>query len=127
MALDHVTVTAPEELGADTVTWYRDVLGLPEVPKPEGTRPKGAWFDTGNAQVHVTIDEQNPPEVAHLCLVVDDFDELVARLRRSGCHVEQATPIPGRHRFYTRDPAGNRIEMTTFEESPARVVYEEPG
>jgi predicted enzyme related to lactoylglutathione lyase len=61
------------------------------------------------------LDEHNPPKTAHFCLVVDDFQSAVDRLRESGCHVEQAMPIPGRHRFYTRDPAGNRIEIMSYD------------
>ena len=115
VALEHVSVTSPEDLEDEVVTWYRDLLGLQEMDKPEGTRDKGAWFQIGDQQVHVTIDEHNPPKISHFGLVVDDFDEVVDRLRSSGCHIEQAQPIPGRKRFYTRDPAGNRVEIITIE------------
>ncbi len=111
LSLEHVSVTSPEELEEEVVSWYRDCLNLQEMDKPQGTRSKGAWFAIGEQQVHVTIDEHNPPKIAHFGLVVDDFDALVERLRGAGCHIEQASPIPGRRRFYTRDPAGNRIEI----------------
>ena len=116
LSLEHVSITSPEELEDEVVSWYRDCLGLTEMDKPEGTRDKGAWFQIGDQQVHVTIDEHNPPEKAHFGLVVDDFGEIVERLRGAGCHLEQARSIPGRKRFYTRDPAGNRIEIITLDE-----------
>ena len=116
LSLEHVSITSPEELEEDVVSWYRDCLGLVELDKPEGTRDKGAWFQIGEQQVHVTIDEHNPPEKAHFGLVVDDFGEIVERLRGAGCHLEQARSIPGRRRFYTRDPAGNRVEIITLDE-----------
>jgi catechol 2,3-dioxygenase-like lactoylglutathione lyase family enzyme len=47
---------------------------------------------------------------------VDDLDAAIGRLRAAGCHIEQAGEIPGRHRCYTRDPAGNRIEVVRFDE-----------
>jgi catechol 2,3-dioxygenase-like lactoylglutathione lyase family enzyme len=122
---DHVTVVTPGELEDETVAWYTGVLGLVRLTKPEGARPRGAWFAAGDVQVHVSVDEHNPPRTAHFGLLVDDFDELIARLRAAGCHIEQARPIPGRHRCYTRDPAGNRIELASFDEHPADVVYEE--
>lgn len=124
-ALDHVNVTTPSELEEETVAWYGDVLGLARIPKPEGARVQGAWFRLGNAELHVGIDEHNPHHSAHCCLVVDDFEAAVAGLRDSGCHIEQARPIPGRHRCFTRDPAGNRIELMAVDEAPADVVYEE--
>jgi catechol 2,3-dioxygenase-like lactoylglutathione lyase family enzyme len=114
LQLDHVNVTCPEEFEVDVVAWYRDVLGLAEIPKPEGTRGSGAWFKAGSQEIHVSIDEHNPPKTAHFGLVVDDFSALVGRLRDAGCHIEQAGEIPGRHRFYSRDPAGNRIEFINF-------------
>ena len=110
--LDHVTVTAPEELAVDVVAWYREVLGLEEVEKPEGAGRGGGWLQAGEQQVHVSVAPQNPPEKAHLCLVVDDFEGAVAALRSANCHIEQARTIPGRRRFFTRDPAGNRIEIS---------------
>ena len=114
--LDHVNVTTPEELEDDVLTWYREVLGLEPVGKPEGTRSAGAWFAAGDAQVHVSVDPHNPPKTAHLALEVDDCAAVVERLRVAGCHVEQATEIPGRRRCYTRDPAGNRVEILAYEQ-----------
>jgi hypothetical protein len=48
--------------------------------------------------------------------LVDHLDEVVERLRETGCHIEQARLIPGWKRFFTRDPAGNRIEIAAREE-----------
>jgi catechol 2,3-dioxygenase-like lactoylglutathione lyase family enzyme len=115
IALEHVAVTAPEELEEEVISWYEEALGLDPLEKPAGTRSGGGWFRAGDQQVHVSIDEHNPPKTAHFGLVVDDFDDVLARLRELGCHVEQAGgAIPGRKRFYTRDPAGNRIEIITI-------------
>jgi catechol 2,3-dioxygenase-like lactoylglutathione lyase family enzyme len=115
--VDHVTVTAPDELMAETISWYRDRLGLDQIEKPEGTRDAGGWFKAGEQEVHVSLDDHNPPKQAHFGLVVDDFDAIVEDLRASGCHIEQASVIPGRHRCYTRDPAGNRIEIMALDDS----------
>ncbi|MDQ3957096.1 MAG: VOC family protein [Actinomycetota bacterium] len=127
LAVDHVQVTAPEELIDDTCAWYRTCLGLVEVEKPEGTRPKGSWFRAGDQEIHVSVDEHNPHKTAHFGMLVDDFEGVVEQLRGAGCHIEQAGAIPGRHRCYTRDPAGNKIEITQFDETRAATRYEEPG
>ncbi len=125
LGLDHVNVTAPEELEDEVVDWYQNCLGLPRLPKPDGTRRNGAWFELGPQQLHVSIDEHNPHQTAHVGVVVDNYDTVIERLREAGCHIEQAAAIPGRHRFYTRDPAGNRIEIACVEEPTAEVVSEE--
>ncbi|MDQ3940162.1 MAG: VOC family protein [Actinomycetota bacterium] len=115
VALEHVSITAPEELMEEVLGWYEDCLGLNRIDKPPGTREGGGWFRAGGSQVHVTLDEHNPPKKAHFGLVFDDFSDVLERLRAAGCHIEQAAAIPGRKRFYTRDPAGNRIEIITME------------
>ncbi len=127
LELDHVTVTSPAELESEVTRWYEQVLGLERVDKPEGsgeaerlatgsaerlaTGSKGAWFSLGRGQLHLTLDPHNPPQKAHFAIAVRDFEGVVEHLRGHGCHIEQATEIPGRHRFFTRDPAGNRIEL----------------
>jgi catechol 2,3-dioxygenase-like lactoylglutathione lyase family enzyme len=106
--IDHVDITAPEELQDEMSAWYRDRLGLEELPSD---RNGGGRFAVGDQEVHISIDPHNPPHLAHFCLLVDNYDSVVARLREGGSHIEQARDIPGRRRFYTRDPAGNRIEI----------------
>lgn len=115
--LDHVNVTTPEELEQEVLAWYQDVLGLERMDEPGGTRAAGGWFHAGAQQVHISVDAHNPPQSAHFGLVVDDFEALVARLREAGCHIEQARDIPGRHRCFTRDPAGNRVEFMAFDDA----------
>ena len=125
LGLDHVNVTTPAELEDDVVDWYATCLGLTQLKKPDGTRPKGAWFEVGPQQLHVSVDEHNPPQTAHLGLVVDELEAVIERLRKVGCHIEQASAIPGRRRFYTRDPAGNRIELAAVDEQQAEIMSEE--
>ncbi|MEA2446585.1 MAG: hypothetical protein QOK47_222 [Actinomycetota bacterium] len=125
LGMDHVHVTAPSELLEDVADWYRTVLGLQEIDKPEGTRPEGAWFLAGTQELHLSIDEHNPPKSAHFGVVVDDHEAVLETLRGHGCHIEQASKIPGRFRFYTRDPAGNRLEIVHY--TDAEVVVVEHG
>jgi catechol 2,3-dioxygenase-like lactoylglutathione lyase family enzyme len=131
LGIDHVNVTTPEELESDVVEWYAGVVGLERIDKPPGARSGGLWFKAGDQELHVSIDPHNPPKTAHFGIVVDDFEEIVSRLRAEGCHIEQAAAIPGRRRCYTRDPAGNRIEIVSFDapiEHPERVeTSEDPG
>ena len=115
LGMNHVTITAPEELATEVLEWYEGCLGLQPVEKPEGTRASGGWLRAGDQELHVSIDEHNPPKAAHFALVVDDHQKVVERLRANKCHIEQASAIPGRHRFFTRDPAGNMVEIVSFD------------
>jgi hypothetical protein len=48
---------------------------------------------------------------SHFGLVVDDFDGVLRRLRGSGAPWEDQADIFGGRRGFTRDPAGNRVEI----------------
>jgi catechol 2,3-dioxygenase-like lactoylglutathione lyase family enzyme len=124
VGLDHINVTTPEELLEEVMDFYSGCLGLERIDKPSGTSASGGWFRAGPAEIHVSIDEHNPQKAPHFGLVVSDFSAALERIRAAGCHVEQARPIPGRDRCFTRDPAGNRVELIAYE-SRATVLYEE--
>ena len=115
LGVDHVNITTPAEFTDEMVTWYRECIGLQEVSKPEGTSASGAWFRAGGQEIHISVDEHNPPKTAHFGLVVSDLSSVVTKLREARCHIEQASIIPGRQRFFTRDPAGNRLEIIHFD------------
>lgn len=116
-ALDHVQITAPNSLGAATLAFFRDVLGLAEIPKPEIlARNGGAWFQIGNNQLHVSLEDipedHNTQSRRHICYVVHDLAAAQRDLEAKGVEIlEDKQPIPGWRRFYVRDPAANRIEI----------------
>jgi catechol 2,3-dioxygenase-like lactoylglutathione lyase family enzyme len=112
--LHHVNVTVPSELELETKNFYRFVLGLPELPKPEGTRKSGAWYQMGAAQLHLSIEDGAVRQLSsrHICLTVKDLD--AAEKRFSGAGVEiiaDERPMPDTRRFYVRDPGGNQFEI----------------
>jgi catechol 2,3-dioxygenase-like lactoylglutathione lyase family enzyme len=117
--VDHVSVTTPEELEAEVLDFYSVCLGLEQVGKAEAAREEGGWFRAGSVEIHISIDDHNPHKASHFGLVVSDLGAAVERLREAGCHIEQARPIPGRHRCFTRDPAGNLVELIAYAASPA--------
>ena len=109
--LDHVQVAAPAG-GEDAArAFYGELLGLPELPKPERLRPRGGvWFAVGDQQLHVGIEEPfAPARKAHPALAMPrtgDLRALAARLESAGRTVSWDGP-----RFYVEDPFGNRLEL----------------
>src|SRR5688572_19630591 len=95
LGIEHVHITAPAELQEDVAEWYRTCLGLEAIDKPEGARSEGAWFRAGAQELHISVDEHNPPRDSHFALVVDGLEPIIECLRENGCHIEQATTIPG--------------------------------
>jgi catechol 2,3-dioxygenase-like lactoylglutathione lyase family enzyme len=111
--IHHVNVVVPPGGTDDVVPFYVEVLGLRRVAKPaEGVAASGAWFDIdATTQVHVS---ERPGEVhpqSHFGLVVDDFDAVLARLAAAGAPWEDQADVFGGRRGFTRDPAGNRVEL----------------
>ena len=119
--LHHASVPRPPgpEAHARAVHFYGEVLGLEEIPKPRTfTEIEVSWFRQGDDEIHVYAinpNEQVPHSEAHFCLIVDDLAAMRDHLERAGFPCFDATPIPHRPRFYTRDPFGNEIEVTTIE------------
>ena len=121
MRLDHVQVAAPPGCEAAARRFYGDVLGLPELEKPEPLRAAGgAWFQVGRQQLHVGVEDAFAPAAkAHPALAVEDeaaLGELAQRLEAAGAPVRWDDRLPDAVRFYTEDPWGNRLELL----APAR-------
>jgi catechol 2,3-dioxygenase-like lactoylglutathione lyase family enzyme len=112
--LHHVNVTVSPELEAATKVFYASALGLQEVPKPEGTRKSGAWYQIGATQLHLSIEDGtgNHQSTRHVCFAVSDLGATEKGLRDAGVEIiPDDRPVPGKPRFYVRDPGGNRIEI----------------
>jgi catechol 2,3-dioxygenase-like lactoylglutathione lyase family enzyme len=119
LAIDHVQLAMPPG-GEDVArSFYRDVLGLSEVPKPAALAGRGGvWFQGGEARVHIGVEEGfRPAHKAHPALLVDDLDELVARCEASGNEVRADVPLDGYRRVHVFDPFGNRLELMEPEAS----------
>jgi len=111
-AIDHVQLSMPAG-GEDAArTFYDDVLGLREVPKPPQLAGRGgAWFASGTVAVHLGVDvEFRPATRAHPAFVVD-LAALRARLTDAGITVEDDDSGLPVKRCYVRDPFGNRVEL----------------
>jgi GNAT superfamily N-acetyltransferase len=109
--LDHVQVAAPPDGENAALAFYGELLGLPELPKPERLRARGGvWFAVGDQQLHVGIEEPFvPARKAHPALAVpraSDLRTLAVDLEAAGYPVSWDGP-----RFYVEDPFGNRLEL----------------
>ena len=113
--LHHVNVTVPRSLEAAAKHFYGELLGLQEVPKPEGSRGRGgAWYQLGPTQLHLSVEdvEDMPLSKRHVCYTVADLAASERRFRDAGVEiVPDDMPVPGWSRFYVRDPGGNRLEI----------------
>lgn len=102
--------------------FYREVVGLPEIPEPfhDG---KHAWFGLGpGIALHVISGAAAPlpkEKRNHLCLSVPSMDAFTARLAKAGIAYEDLAGKKGAvtlrpdgvHQIYLQDPDGNWIEI----------------
>jgi hypothetical protein len=74
----------------------------------------GAWFRVGSQELHVSeFADFAPASKAHPAFELDasELDALAARLDAAGAEVQWDDRLPGARRFYSFDPAGNRLEF----------------
>jgi len=110
--LQHANVVVPAGATATVAPFYEHVLGLRRVAKPDALDSSGAWFDVdGYAQVHLSERDGERHPDAHFALVVDDLDAVLRRVEESGAPWTEQDDVFGGRRGFTRDPAGNRIEL----------------
>jgi catechol 2,3-dioxygenase-like lactoylglutathione lyase family enzyme len=108
--IDHVSVIITDV--DRSRHFYRDLLGLKEIPKPRTFDFVALWFDLGNMHVHLLLkDKPDTISPRHFALRVGDAQAARDYFRRHGVALNETTPIPGADRFFIHDPDGNRIEI----------------
>jgi len=113
IGLDHIQIAVPKAQEAECLVFYREVLCLPEIPKPGELRGRGgAWFQVGAIQLHIGVDpEASPRSKRHLCFLVEDLAAARVHLAAHTIHIEEESKAEGLARVFIRDPAGNRLEI----------------
>jgi glyoxylase I family protein len=115
-ALNHVSF-AVRDLGR-SLAFYRDLLGLAELPRPDFGVP-GAWLGVGDAQIHLIqtpagMDVGSPPTsinpaAGHTAFFIDDFQATAVALRAAGLTPLETSPEQGQ--MWVQDPDGHVIEF----------------
>jgi catechol 2,3-dioxygenase-like lactoylglutathione lyase family enzyme len=117
IVIDHVQLAMPPGKEEDARRFYRDLLGMTEVPKPsELAQRGGCWFESGGVQIHLGVEEDfRSAQRAHPALRCGDYGMLLQRLRAANVEVHKAAEIPGVMRCHIYDCFGNRIELISSE------------
>ena len=91
---------------ADSLPFYRDVLGMPEVPLDDADGARIAAVAAGESLVELLepaepgspvarFVEKRGPGIHHLCLEVDDLDAALERCRAAGVRLIDEVPRVG--------------------------------
>lgn len=90
----------------DILPFYRDVLGMPEVPLADSDGARIAGLAAGDSLVEL-LEAEAPdspigkfvtnrgPGIHHICFAVDDLDDTLARCRSAGVRLIDDTPRLG--------------------------------
>ena len=90
----------------DSVSFYRDVLGLPDVPLDDADGAKIVGLAAGESLVEL-LEAESPdspigkfvakrgPGIHHVCFAVDDLDATLDRCRAHGIRLIDETPRIG--------------------------------
>ena len=113
--IHHVQIALPPGAEDAARSFYRDLLGLPEIPKPPALAVRGGcWFRGYGVELHLGVETDfRPARKAHPGLLWPALDELASRLSAAGHEVTWSDELPGYRRFHTYDPFGNRLEFLT--------------
>jgi len=90
----------------ESVSFYRDILGLPESPLDDSDGARIQGFSAGSALVELLegTDPSSPisrfiqkrgPGIHHVCFAVDDLDATLERCRAAGVRLIDETPRRG--------------------------------
>jgi methylmalonyl-CoA/ethylmalonyl-CoA epimerase len=97
-----IAVRALDEL----LPFYRDILGMPEVPLDDADGARIAGLSAGQSLVEL-LEAESPdspiarfvakrgPGIHHVCFVVDDLDATLERCRTAGIRLIDQTPRVG--------------------------------
>ena len=118
-SLRHVSLCVSDL--AQAKAFYRDLLGLEELPRPDLGIP-GAWMSVGgDLQLHLL---ENPEQASagadhrlsiadpHFALWINDVPALVEELRGKGLQVLENKPAGAPfQQAFVKDPDGNMVEF----------------
>ena len=90
----------------DSIDFYRDILGMPEVTLDDSDGARIAGLQAGESLVELLEPDagDNPiarfidkrgPGVHHICFSVDDLDDVMERCRAAGIRLIDETPRIG--------------------------------
>lgn len=114
ISIDHVQIAMPAGEEQKARSFYVNLLGFIEIPKPaELAKRGGVWLQSENAQLHLGVEADfHPARKAHPAFIVDNLDALITKVQIAGYETDTSQPpLDGYKRAHVFDPFGNRIEL----------------
>ena len=109
--LQHVSLEVrPDQVDACVAFWR--LLGFEQVTPPGELAERYTWVEREGTQIHLMPFEAPSTTVnGHAAVVVEDYEPALAALRERGFELRAGSHAWGAPRTFTRDPAGNHVEL----------------
>jgi len=109
--LQHVALVVDDPDAA--FVFYRDVLGLKPVDRPDHAPDPGSWFELGDGhQLHLFKPKDPTQTLPHFGVQVDDLNATLDAIRAGGATVYETEHQQGfGYQAFVLDPSGNLIEL----------------
>lgn len=112
LELDHVALHVANV--DNSKAFYRDVLELRELPRPDFDFP-GAWFALGPHELHLIGNRRQEVHShhrgTHFAVRVDDVEPIVQKLTSTGTEFIRKRRPDGAHQVFLQDFDGHYIEF----------------
>lgn len=110
--LDHIQICIPTGRENEARAFYRDIIGLSEIPKPNELLANGGlWFVIADIQLHIGTENEINKSKRHPAFEVEDLEQVKIFLKNHGVQIKEDIKIDGCERFSFIDPFGNRVEL----------------
>jgi len=112
--LHHATLEIRREQLEACVAFY-ELLGFERVEPPATLADRAAWLQRGSTQIHLMwVEDPRSLPHGHVAVVVDGYEATLRSLGETGHEPEPRSEHWGSPRAFTRDPAGNIVELMAF-------------
>ena len=110
--LDHIQICIPIGKEDEARTFYSEVIGLTEIPKPKELAGRGGlWYQIADIQLHIGTENEINKSKRHPAFEVANLKNARNHLEKNGIKINEEIQLPGQMRFSFLDPFGNRIEL----------------
>jgi catechol 2,3-dioxygenase-like lactoylglutathione lyase family enzyme len=107
--IQHASLPVRREEAEEVAEFYIEAFGMTRIENPAGI----VWLSFGE-HVHIHLFDAvgaAPHPDQHVALEVEDLAATLGRITALGGEIEEGSRLWGARRVYTRDPAGNLLEL----------------
>lgn len=111
---DHINICVPVERLEEACHFYKTVIGLEQIERPDVFSTPGYWFAWSDIELHIGVEPALPLSARHTAFEVTNVAAARQWLEQNNIKTFNEPLIEGRDRFTFYDPFGNRMELLEY-------------